>query len=132
MAITLGDLTLPQGLRWSDEQAWEPVVNTTQYSVTGALIVDTYTRQAGQPITLLGGQTWAWINLGALKLLVSFLNSIKRTPTTLILHDSRSFQVISATPAIESRPLAVVLDSGLANPTDESIYILEKINLLCV
>lgn len=53
--ITLSDgtttVTLPADLSWSDE-SWEPVEQTVQRSVTGALIVSTATRIKGRSITL--------------------------------------------------------------------------------
>jgi len=59
-AITLTDgttsVTLPADLEWIDEYAWQPVEQSTEYSVTGALIVDQAERQAGREITLAGEQ----------------------------------------------------------------------------
>ena len=61
MAITLGAVTLPQGLVWSDEFDWTPLAQTTEYSLTGALIVEQAEKQAGRPITLVGGIDFAWL-----------------------------------------------------------------------
>ncbi len=44
-------ITLPSGLKWSDE-SWSPVVQTSDYTLTGAIIVQLGTAQAGRPITL--------------------------------------------------------------------------------
>ena len=44
MAITLGGLALPRGLRWTDELAWSPVAQSTEYGLTGALIVQEATK----------------------------------------------------------------------------------------
>lgn len=56
--ITLSDgttsVTLPSSLEWVDEYAWQPVEQSTEYSITGALIVDQTERMAGRPITLSG------------------------------------------------------------------------------
>ncbi len=49
-------------LIWADEFAWSPVVQSTEYSTTGALLVDVAVKQAGRPITLEGKGTAAWIN----------------------------------------------------------------------
>ena len=55
MTITLSAdatvLELDPDLYWSDEH-WSPVVQSTEPSVTGALIIDTGLMQAGRPITL--------------------------------------------------------------------------------
>ena len=53
-------IMLPDDLHWTDK-AWSPVVQTAEWSLTGALILDEATKQAGRPITLesysgVGGQ----------------------------------------------------------------------------
>ena len=56
MSITLSDgtttLPLHPDLYWSDEHNWFPVEQTTQRTITGALIVSVATRLAGRPVTL--------------------------------------------------------------------------------
>lgn len=54
-------LELPDDLLWSDEFDWHPVQQTTEYSTTGALIIDVGMRQAGRPITLEGDDSTAWM-----------------------------------------------------------------------
>ena len=66
MSITLTyngtTATLSDRLQWSDEFDWSPVEQATAYSTTGALLVDVAVKQAGQPITLEGTDTNAWIS----------------------------------------------------------------------
>ena len=45
-------LPLPDDLLWSDEHAWSPAVANASYLITGALLIQSATRQAGRPITL--------------------------------------------------------------------------------
>ena len=56
MSITLSDGTTTINIHpdsfWSDEYAWNPVVQTEDYSITGALILMAAAKQAGRPITL--------------------------------------------------------------------------------
>ena len=65
MSITLTyngtTATLSDRLQWVDEFAWSPVEQATAYSITGALLVDVAVKQSGQPITLEGTDTNAWI-----------------------------------------------------------------------
>ena len=65
MSITLTyngtTATLNDRLQWSDEFDWSPVEQATAYSTTGALLVDVAVKLAGQPITLEGTDTNAWI-----------------------------------------------------------------------
>jgi hypothetical protein len=49
-------VTIPDDALWVDEFTWAPVEQRREYTVTGALIVDVATRQAGRPITLRGGR----------------------------------------------------------------------------
>lgn len=54
--ITLSDgvdtVTLHPDLYWSDEMNWQPVEQSVQRTLTGALIISVATRVAGRPITL--------------------------------------------------------------------------------
>jgi hypothetical protein len=52
-------LTLPADLLWSDEFEWRPVAQATDYTLTGALIVQAAARTAGRPITLRSGENYA-------------------------------------------------------------------------
>lgn len=56
-------ITLPDDLDWEDEFSWTPVSQSSEYSVSGALIVQHATRSAGRPITLVGGENRAWVPL---------------------------------------------------------------------
>lgn len=60
MAITLDAITLPEDLSWTDEYAWSPVVQNAEFSLTGALILEEATRQAGCPFTLQSPDGGAW------------------------------------------------------------------------
>lgn len=52
--LTVGPTTvnLHDDLFWVDENAWSPVKQTVERSLTGALVVDIAGLTAGQPITL--------------------------------------------------------------------------------
>jgi hypothetical protein len=54
-------LALPDDLLWTDEHVWSPVVANISYLLTGALLVQSGTRQAGRPITLVGAADMAWV-----------------------------------------------------------------------
>ncbi|WP_275100151.1 hypothetical protein [Sedimenticola hydrogenitrophicus] len=63
--ITLSDgtttLELPGDFDWPDEYTWQSVVQDAGYTLTGALVVETATKQAGRPITLVGADDRAWV-----------------------------------------------------------------------
>lgn len=56
MSITLSDgtdtVTLHKDLLWSDETNWNPVRQTANRTITGAMVVQVGEMQAGRPITL--------------------------------------------------------------------------------
>jgi hypothetical protein len=131
MAITLNAIALPQGLRWADEDefAWSPLAQETTYTLTGSLIVEQSTKQAGRPITLTGGKDFAWLTRAEIGTLKALLNT--GAPMTLTLHDARVFTVLPAgdKPLIVS-PLPRVKDSGYANPGPAAWYVLESLALI--
>lgn len=140
MAITLGGLTLPQGLHWSDEFAWNAFSMLTEYSLTGSLVVDIAAKQAGRPITLTGDENFTWITRADINALQAILNTCTVTGTTLTLHDDRSFTVvpyISSSSGITGgalvvSPIPLVLGSGPANPNDSTWYALKSLSLVTI
>ena len=54
-------LLLPDDLLWTVEHHWTPAVATVSYLLTGALLVESATRLAGRPITLLAPEDMAWV-----------------------------------------------------------------------
>lgn len=62
MILTDGStpIALPDGLAWIDEMSWSPIVQSADHSITGALLVQAGTRQAGRPITLQASEKEGW------------------------------------------------------------------------
>lgn len=129
MAITLGAVTLPQGLVWSDEFDWTPIAQSTEYSLTGALIVEQAEKQTGRPITLLGGREFAWLTRSEVTALKTLLNT--GAVMTLTLHDARTFNVLPESDApLAVSALPIVKDSGPSNPSSGAWYVLESLKLI--
>lgn len=102
---TLDSLILPEDLIWIDEFNWTPVQQSEEFTVTGALIIDSGIKQAGRKMTMQGGVDYAWIDRGNLKILYDLLPA--NAEMTLTLNDARVFTVIfdhQAQP-IESSPI---------------------------
>ena len=59
-------LTLPDDLPWTDEFSWPAVEQRTEYSITGALIVEASAKQSGRPITLTANENRGWISRATL------------------------------------------------------------------
>ena len=54
-------IVLSDDLLWIDEFDWTPVEQTREYSLGGALIVDSAAKLAGRPITLVSGSDFGWL-----------------------------------------------------------------------
>jgi len=63
------NLLLPDDLLWSDEHSWSPVVTSVSYLITGSLLVQSATRQAGRAITLVGAADMAWVTRSSVNVL---------------------------------------------------------------
>lgn len=111
-AITLGGVTLPDDLQWTDEYAWSPVARASEYSLTGALIVEEAAKLAGRPITL--GGDWAWVSIATL----TALRALAATPGwtgTLALADAREFIVAFREDGITAEAVVFEAPSGAQN-----------------
>lgn len=82
MPYALAGVALPYHLNWVNEQEWTPFVQTTEYSLTGALIVQHGEKQAGRPVTLAGADNRGWIQQGTLDALRALLDTAEMTLTT--------------------------------------------------
>ena len=103
-------LPLPDDLLWADEHAWSPAVASVSYLLTGALLVQSATRQAGRPITLVGPSDMAWVTRAT----VATLHNWAAAPLAaasgrfeLTLRDARVFTVAfrHANTAIDAEPV---------------------------
>lgn len=103
---TLGTTIIPRGMVWVDEFDWHAVEKSTEYSLTGALLVDVATRQAGRAITLQAQDDAGWIARSVLQALYA-MAADPGAVHALALADGRTFNVQFApgTP-IEARPVA--------------------------
>ena len=132
MAITLDAVTLavtlPQGLIWADELSWTPVALETTYSLAGALILERAEQQAGRPITLVGSREFTWISRADLLTLRTLVEVDE--DMTLTLHDSRTFTVRPAANPLQVTLVPLVKDSGPANPSASTWYVLEALKLI--
>lgn len=103
-------LWLSDDLLWSDEHAWTPAVASVSYLITGALMVQSATRQAGRSVTLVGAPDMAWITRGELDTLYAWAavplgNDTGRFELTLF--DGRVLTVAfrHAETAVEAEPV---------------------------
>lgn len=135
MAITLGAITLPDTLVWEDEFVWSPVAQSTEYSLTGALIVQEATKLAGRPITLVGksdsnAHTGGISRTDLLALQAALI--VAGASWTLTLHDARTFTVAAQQDPLEAEPLPVYRSFSPANPASDRWYLIRALKLQTV
>lgn len=89
-------LLLPDDLLWTDEHSWSPTVASSSYLITGALLIQSATRLAGRPITLVGAPDMAWVTRATVEQLRLWA-ALALTDSTgrflLSLADGRAFTV---------------------------------------
>lgn len=115
-------LTLPDDLLWSDEHSWSPVVSSVSYLITGSLLVQSATRQAGRNITLMGAADMAWVTRSAVNVLRDWATlplGVVSGRFELTLQDGQLFSVAfrHADGAIEAEPV-----TGFPARTDADFY----------
>lgn len=102
-------VTLPEGLLWSDEYGWKSVEQSKEYTSTGALVLESWSKQAGRPLTLQGDQTRAWCERG----LLATLRTWSAQPGQLfaLAHAGTTYAVAwdHEQQAIEAQPLTDLL-----------------------
>lgn len=120
---TAQTLTLPTGLMWADEFGWSAPQTRADYSVTGALLLQSAARQAGRFITLeSAAPDMGWARRSAVLTLRAWA-ALPITATggrfNLALDDGRSFAVVwrHADGALEAQPVL-----GLPPGTDDDYY----------
>lgn len=124
-------LALPGNLMPSDEWTnWSPMVQSVEYSLSGALVVESAVKEAGAPLSLEGGDRWVWLT-GAECDAIDALLADPVAPCTLTLHDGVARQVLpridDGQKALRRYPLPVVAGSGVADPTSATRYVVEQI-----
>lgn len=91
MTITLGTITLPDDLEWTDEFDWTPVEDAIDTALSGSLVIHTGTKAAGRTITLEGNSGQAWISRETMLGIKALADS---PPSGLVLdYHGRAFNV---------------------------------------
>ncbi len=111
----LASVTLPDNLYWADEFQWEPVAQSSERTLSGALVVEETAKAKGRPITLEG----AWLDRTTVQDLKALADQAA-TDMTLELPDGRTFTVLfrrSDAPTIEAMPLFPI-----SEPATDTLY----------
>lgn len=98
-------ILLPDDLYWADELDWDPISQTQEESVTGAVIIEPFETLGARPITLVPPADNMAMIPRATFLLLDTWRRIKGKQMTLTFATGDSFTVIFGRPALEVRPL---------------------------
>ncbi len=91
--MQLNTITPPDDLLWLNEFEWNPVEQTTEQSLTGALLVQKGQLMHCRPIILSGNGKAGWVSRLTVKSLFALFKAANKT-IMLTLPDSRQFWVI--------------------------------------
>jgi hypothetical protein len=123
MAITLGAITLPAGLIWSNEYEWTGIARAIEPSVTGVPMIQATPLVSGREITFTA--THAWISRTDLDALVELV--AVDSSHTLTLHDGRTVDVQFRDPPFAAQQLV-----EFEAPEPGDFYVLNQLNLITV
>lgn len=118
-------LELPDQLSWPDEFTWQQIEQSTDYTSTGALILDTWVKQAGRPITLQGAINRAWCERGALLMLRTWASQPALVLTLLLRGVVHQVAFNHAAGALGAEPVDDVVDPIDTDPYIVTIRFLE-------
>lgn len=104
-------LTLPDDLPWTDEFGWPAVEQRSEYSITGALIVEASAKLAGRPVTLTGNETRGWISRATLLTLKAWAALPAQAFTLVINGETLSVAFDQARGAVDATPLFSLVDT---------------------
>jgi hypothetical protein len=103
-------LALPPDALWADEFAWQQVEQASQYTTTGALVLDAWAKQAGRPITLRGDVDYAWCQLSTLTTLNAWAAQPGQPFSLLLRGVVRTVVFDHAAGAIDAAPVVPYSD----------------------
>ena len=118
--MQLDVITLPDDLLWINEFGWNPVAQTTERSLSGALLVQEGQLNHGRAIVLSGNGEAGWVSRLTVKNLYALAKAANKT-MSVTLPDGRQFSVIfdrANGTGVETRQLI-----PFAYPDDDDLYL---------
>ena len=122
ITLTYDGTTVPisDRLQWTDEYDWSPVEQATAYGTTGKLLVDVALKLAGQPITLVGTDTAAWITRAQCDSLQAWANLPGITLDLVLRGTTHQVMFDHAKQGFTAQPIFKLLDGEM---TPELLYL---------
>lgn len=123
---TLGAIAIPEDVWWQDEFDWTPIAESTEYGLTGALVIDIGIREAGRPITLVSNPAGGWVPRATVQALQAQRDSTPVSTLALTLADGRVITVKhDRTRQFEAAPVRPVSDMTAATPYRITLPLIE-------
>jgi hypothetical protein len=97
-------ILLPDDLYWADELDWDPISQTQEESITGAVIIEPFETLGGRPITLMPPADDMALISRATFLQLDAWRRVKGKEMTLIFANGNQFTVIFGRPALQAKP----------------------------
>lgn len=132
MAITLRNtinnavIELPDALDWVNELSYSPIQQTKTWSITGALLVEESTKQAGRPIELRGAADRTWCSRELVLTLQAWASVANFVMQLTIRGIQRTVIFDHEKGAVEGFPVLFFADGSIA--PDDIYYV--SINLI--
>jgi hypothetical protein len=116
--ITLGSVTLPGDLQWTDEFTWCAVERSEAKTISGASVLFESVKLAGRPITLEAGNPGAgliWLDRATIEDLMA-LASTTGWEGTLTMADSQTFTVAFRDEGVIAQPVRHIAPLETGDP----------------
>jgi hypothetical protein len=119
-------INLPDDLEWTDETAYSVVEQSTEHTLTGALVVDVGARLAGRPITLTGGDD-VWVTRAVVDALRAWADTPGQTLTlTMTGYAAMSVMFrLQDGPGVEARPVLFAAPISADDAYTITLYLME-------
>jgi len=128
MAMIIGGVTLDKDMIWSDEFQFTPTSGTAERAIDGHMIVQSFKTVGGQPMTLVGSESFGWQKRSTVLALQALANT-PETVLTITLPDARTFSVMFR---VEEEQVMFFQPVTLASAPDANFWYYGTINLRIV
>lgn len=110
-------VNLPADLKWVDEFTWTPVEQSVEYTITGAMVVQTGVKLGGRPITLQPEDNEsAWVSRSNLQTLLTWSEVAGRQMQLTIRGQNRTVMFRHhELPAISAEPVVHYSDGDVSS-----------------
>lgn len=122
---TSATVSLPDDLHWQDEFNWNQVVQEESYTLTGALVVESFQRLAGRPLTLVSYRDEVWVPRATVETLAAWAAVPGLQMTLAWRGATRNVMFRASSVAVESTPVVHIEAAEGTDPRLLTLRLLE-------